>query len=240
MHGYDAKLPLEAVIGGAQERHANVHEYAAELVDRLQATYERIHTILHEVNVNRSEDEACARILKLEVGDSVYVFDSSTKIGENAKLKSRWMGPYTVIEKKSEVVYVINRDGQHDAVSVSRMKRAHATSSENESDASVDDEHQHEYQMELVNKELEQLKAVQQQLLLQQNQKQEQLTQLQKQRQEQKSETRARKQHAESIAHASHVASQVIENDNDIYVDREEIESMCACMFEYVHAASSF
>jgi hypothetical protein len=106
------------------------------------------------------------------------VYDYSTRVGEHKKLKTRWMGPYTVIEKKSDVVYVINKDGHHDSVSVSRMKRAHVD------DEAAENAHSgaaeaHDYQLQVIEKEIEQLKVLQQQLLVQQKQKEEQLKQKQ-------------------------------------------------------------
>ena len=68
-HGYDARLPIDEVLGAKEERTRDVHEYAAELVDSLQSVYKRITEILHEVNVSRNEDEATARVLKLKIGD---------------------------------------------------------------------------------------------------------------------------------------------------------------------------
>lgn len=221
-HGYDARLPIDEVLGpGAkEERTRDVHEYAAELVDSLQSVYKRITEILHEVNVSRNEDEATARVLKLKIGDKVWVYDPSTKENEYAKLKTRWTGPHTIMERKSDVVYVVEKDGKQDAVNVARMKRAHV---ENEK-KSDDEDKQRQHQLTLIEKEVQSLKEIQQQLLTQQHRKEKQMNEM--------------KQHAAHIAKTVAAADKQQDNDDgDVELteqENDELSAMCMEMFTYV------
>ena len=77
-HGYDARLPIDEVLGNRGEHYGGIHQYAVELVERLQQVHRRVKEILEEVNNQRKEDELLSKILNLQVGDQVWMHDPST------------------------------------------------------------------------------------------------------------------------------------------------------------------
>lgn len=219
-HGFDARLPVHEILGTRNQPDPDVHLYAADMVDRLRTTYTRVTDILTEINKERSTEEYMARIIKFKIGDNVWVYDYATKKDENAKLKTRWTGPFKIIERKSEVVYVIDRNGKPDAVNVVRMKTAMIE----EKDAVPESEdEQKQYQLEKIEKEMEHLQRLQEEILTRQRQKQSQ---------------------ADDMRRAAHIARQIIDNDkahddneqsvND-GVDDNVVEAMVMEMYSYAH-----
>jgi hypothetical protein len=220
-HGYDARLPLDEILGSRHEIKHDVHQFAADAVDRLQMTYARITSIMEEINAERKTDAELAAKLQFKIGEEVWLYEHATKKGENAKLKTRWLGPYKVIEKKSDVVYVIEREGQAYSVNIARLKRAHK---QDRQQLPEDAEESRQRQLQLIEEELRHLSDVQQQLLAQQKQKQQQ---------------------RDNIMSAAHVAKQAVtaDNENDestsasamTTAEESLVESMCAEMYAYAH-----
>jgi transposase InsO family protein len=229
-HGYDARLPLDELLGTKDSEHTDVHQFAADAVERLHMTYARITSIMQEINAERQEDSELARKLQLSVGDDVWLYEHATKKGENAKLKTRWLGPYKILEKKSDVVFVIDREGQAYSVNVARLKKANKRQQQQLPET---EKERQQYQLQLIEDELKHLATVQQQLLAQQKQKQHQ-----KQR----------------ILAATHVAKRVIASDSKddesssssssssafTTADEHVIEQMCMIMCTYEHNTAAW
>ena len=74
-HGYDARLPIDEILGNQNEMYDNVHHYAKELVEKLRQVHTRVKEILEEVNKQRKEDELLGKILKLKIGEEVWMYD---------------------------------------------------------------------------------------------------------------------------------------------------------------------
>ena len=222
-HGYDARLPLDEVLGSRHEVKQDVHQFAAEAVERLQMTYARIRSIMEEINAGREEQDM-AKKMQFKVGDEVWMYEHGTKKGENAKLKTRWLGPYKILEKKSDVVYVIAKEGQAYSINVARLKR---TRQEEEKTLPQNEQDRRRLQLETIEQELEHLSRVQQQLLTQQARKQQQ---------------------RDEIKRAAHIAKQIVaedegdeETDRQTSVTHEEesvIEQMCMEMYSFTHCTS--
>ena len=217
-HGYDARLPIDSIISRESDEYTDVHEYAASVVDKLHGVYDRVRTILKEVNENRSENEAISRILQLQIGDEVYMYDPTTSVGESGKLKVRWTGPYTVLSKQSAVVYVINKDGKSYSVNIDRLKKAKNDNNNNNNDS---DSHKDNVKMQLQQLEssLHQLNDTQQLIL---------------QRQQMIEVERERLQQQQRDATAVAIA-EVERDDDDHQRDEDEIAQVAASTITYLH-----
>jgi len=56
------------------------------------------------------------------VGDKVLLYDETMRRGRSKKLDSLWAGPYTVIQKNSEVNYTIKMGRKTLLTHVNRLK----------------------------------------------------------------------------------------------------------------------
>ena len=45
-HGYDARLPIDEILGNQSEMYGNVHHYAKELVEKLRQVHTRVKEII--------------------------------------------------------------------------------------------------------------------------------------------------------------------------------------------------
>ena len=158
-HGYDARLPIDTVINTKSDEYNDIHQYAVALVEKLQLTQRRVREILKEINHQRKESEMLAQRLNIQVGERVMMYDPTTTPGESSKLKVRWQGPYTVLERPTPVTYIINQNGQRYTAHVERLKRYIANNDDN------NDNDSYTAQLEKLNNELEMIKQTQQTLL---------------------------------------------------------------------------
>ncbi len=159
-HGRDARLPVDVVTGRRPEPSVDVGAYATEVAQRLHDTHTRVTEILKQVNEERRSVNGGEQWLQLSVGDEVYLHDPTTEVGKSRKLTRRWTGPYTVLEKKSEVNYVITRGGNNQLVHVERLKRR----------PGVSEEEEWREELLVANQELQAITEAQEQLLLKQKQ----------------------------------------------------------------------
>ena len=151
-HGYDAQLPIDLLVDTQTDRQSNIHHYAYELVNKLKQVHQRVKDILLEVNKERNNDILLAKVLNIKIGDYVYIYDPSTRVGESSKLKVRWIGPYRVISQVSQTVYVIDRDGKSDSINIERLKKQ----TEINNDTTTFN-HQHQSQMQQIEASINEL-----------------------------------------------------------------------------------
>ena len=119
-HGRQARGLADIAVSQDLHQKHDVPSYAKELVEKLREVHERVREILTQVNEGREEDKD--EVQKYLVGDKVLLFQPQTKRGLSRKLVRRWTGPYTVIEKHSNVTYTIGRDGVTQKVNLHRLR----------------------------------------------------------------------------------------------------------------------
>jgi hypothetical protein len=83
--------------------------------------------------------------------------DNTTKVGQSRKLTKRWKGPYTVIERNSDVTYTIMNEHGSQLVTLHRLKMA--------TDAEKNNYHQHEQDLFMAEDELTSINETIQHLL---------------------------------------------------------------------------
>ena len=110
MFGREVALPTDLLLGSFpdQKHRSSDLPYLHEVKEKLK----EIHEIARE-NLEKSFDrqkrlyDHHANAHSYNVGDSVFLFDPTKKKGISPKLQSRWVGPYLVVGKLSDLLYKI-------------------------------------------------------------------------------------------------------------------------------------
>jgi hypothetical protein len=99
----------------------------ADYVEELEEVLHQTHTIARGNLHNAQARQKRTYDMRLhnhayDVGDLVYMIDSSTKIGQSKKLCKPWIGPYVVEEKLSSILYRIRDCKKSKVVHHDRLK----------------------------------------------------------------------------------------------------------------------
>ena len=135
-------------------------------------------------------------------------------------MKTRWTGPYKVLEKKSSVVYVIERNGQAYSVNVTRLKRAYIN---NENNDNIEGEKNKQMQIEQLQEEIEYIQQLHRQLIERNQLKQIEIEQL-----------KYNVDQASSVAKTT-LHEDASEDDNINHEDDEKVSIMSAVMMNYLY-----
>ncbi len=132
-YGRDAKLPIDYIVTTTTSSEDvgsdNVQEYASAMIKRLKDVHQRVTDILNSINEDREKDLQNKTITDIVVGDQVWLYNQKGEIGKSRKLIRRWLGPYIVVEQKSPVNYLIEKDDKRQVVHVNRLKKAYTDDS---------------------------------------------------------------------------------------------------------------
>lgn len=120
-HGRQARGLSEVATSVDLQHKHDMPTYAKELVEKLKEVHDRVREILVQVNEEREEEKNEVEVY--EAGDKVLLYQPQTKKGLSRKLVRRWTGPYTVVEKHSNVTYTISKDGRAQKVNIHRLRR---------------------------------------------------------------------------------------------------------------------
>ena len=133
MFGREVTLPIDLLLGSFpdQKHRSSDLPYLHELKEKLK----EIHEIARE-NLEKSCDrqkrlyDHRANAHSYNVGDSVFLFDPTKKKDISPKLQSRWVGPYLVVGKLSDLLYKIQLSPQSKIKIVhhDRLKLGHSKS----------------------------------------------------------------------------------------------------------------
>ena len=98
MFGREILQPVDVMLGVVDMQESKV---PADYVEELEEVLHQIHTIARENLHNAQARQKRTYDMRLhshacDVGDLVYMIDSSTKIGQSKKLRKPWIGPYVV------------------------------------------------------------------------------------------------------------------------------------------------
>ncbi|XP_056017317.1 uncharacterized protein LOC130053777 [Ostrea edulis] len=116
MLGREILQPVDIMMGVGEKQETKV---PADYVEELEEVLSQVLTIARENLQSARENLQSAQIRQTRtydmrlhnhaynVGDLVYMIDSSTKIGQLKKLRKPWIGPYVVEDKLSSVLHRI-------------------------------------------------------------------------------------------------------------------------------------
>jgi hypothetical protein len=126
-YGRELKLPLDTIVQ-AKEWYKDGEDFLSRLLQRTSFAQDLARARLLERKVDLEEKQEDPNIrLDYKLGDKVFVFIPDTKVKLKNKLRSRWQGPFSVVERTSPVNYRVMRKVEKDImdyrlVNVRRMK----------------------------------------------------------------------------------------------------------------------
>ena len=110
MLGREVLEPTDLMLGTVDQhlRQETPVEYVKKLEDRLKRVHKQARDTLLSAQ-RRQKKDYDLKVLerKYNVGDLVYLINSSSKVGQSNKLKPIWKGPYLVIKVISPVLFRI-------------------------------------------------------------------------------------------------------------------------------------
>ena len=135
-YGRTARLPLDVLIHKPGPKYKDVDNYHQEVAERLHLSHQQARVNAAEARRAQAKYYNCrAKKRDFRCGDKVYITNEAknakrkTGTDEHGNVDSRkfrpaWIGPYTIIERKGEVVYVVKNDssGKVAIVHEDRMK----------------------------------------------------------------------------------------------------------------------
>ena len=112
--GRSPSLPIDIMLGRlpSSDGEKDVADYVKEVASLLKGAYDKVrHNIdeAHKANKRRHDDKESSRIFS--IGDLVWLHVPAIKQGRTKKFSRLWKGPYTVIDKTSDVNYKIQLVG---------------------------------------------------------------------------------------------------------------------------------
>ncbi|KAL6419715.1 hypothetical protein ACFW04_013679 [Cataglyphis niger] len=128
IHGHQVELPTSLM--KLPKPTYNYGDYAQELKERLRATnqFAKEHIKEEKIKAKKQYDKNTKEV-KFKVGDKVLMYDKTLRRGRFKKLESLWTGPYTIIQKNSDVNYTIKKGRKTMRMHTNRCAHAasHAT-----------------------------------------------------------------------------------------------------------------
>ena len=108
LHGRDPILPIDEISKPKTIKYDCDQNYVSEMMLRLQDTFNKVKENLQtSAELRAIQYNKNTKIKRFNLGDLVYLHDSSNQVGISKKLTKPWVGPYRVVEIKGEVNYRI-------------------------------------------------------------------------------------------------------------------------------------
>ena len=125
MLGREVLEPIDLMLGTVDQhlRQETPVEYVKKLEERLKRVHKQARDTLLSAQ-RRQKKDYDLKVLerKYNVGDLVYLINSSSKVGQSNKLKPIWNGPYLVIKVISPVLFRIKGRKREVVVHHDRLK----------------------------------------------------------------------------------------------------------------------
>ncbi len=111
--GREVNLPMTAVIGmpvSEPTTESSVDDYVLNLQNSLTRAHDLARQALKKQATYRKRHyDVKAKQRTLNVGQAVWLYDPSLKVGVSSKLTSKWKGPYLVVRKIDDMMYLVKR-----------------------------------------------------------------------------------------------------------------------------------
>ena len=110
--GREMRIPLDVMMGGAQDNECSYTEFVADLQDNFEAAYRSVRQNL-KISQRRQKD-AYDKGVKHTVyhpGDLVLRYTPQVKPGEARKFHRQWQGPFEIVKQVTEVTYLVKKVG---------------------------------------------------------------------------------------------------------------------------------
>ena len=128
MLGRETTCPLDIVYAMPSSIKAvPVNRWVWELQDRLETAHAQVRQNTGE-SMKRQKRHHDGRLSfeTFDTGEKVYVFFPVKRVGCSSKLTSYWKGPFTILDKLSDVTYKVNcgKGGLEQVIHCDRIKKA--------------------------------------------------------------------------------------------------------------------
>ena len=112
--GREMRLPLDVMMGDANEIESNYTLFVVDLREKLVQAHQDVREKL-KVAQRRQKDafDKGVKYTVYQLGDLVLRFSSELKPGEPNKFHRNWDGPYEIVERVSEVTYRLQSIDRH-------------------------------------------------------------------------------------------------------------------------------
>jgi hypothetical protein len=128
MHGREARVPFDLLRSGKDwDLPKSVEEYRVEMSRALDDAWASARRNMEEVDRKQQWNTEPARhnvnVPQYELGEQMSILRKRAQRLTHKVAKAVWYGPYTIVRKVSDDVYVLNVDGKEDLVHADRLKR---------------------------------------------------------------------------------------------------------------------
>lgn len=110
IYGTDPSMPSDYVLGADEPEYTGMKEYNQRLVQRLRLAWkaaEESNAAAQAEHRERHNRRPGRGFVAYETNDLVYVFSPVKPMGLSRKLLRQWSGPYRVVDKSKEFVYLV-------------------------------------------------------------------------------------------------------------------------------------
>jgi len=129
MHGWEAKLPYELLLEQrGQSEYKSVNRYVEELLTAVNDCWVAAAEEMSEGDRRKHWSPSTTPkrknpVPRFEPEQRVWVSKPFQSPGESKATKRLWYGPYMIVKRISDLVYVVAREGYEDEIHVDRIKR---------------------------------------------------------------------------------------------------------------------
>lgn len=114
MLGRNITLPLEAVIPRPEKSDDQDAPTIEEYIETLQDNLGKSHTLARthlkrNVEYQKRHYDLKAKKREFKIGQPVWLYDASRKVGVCHKLTSKWKGPFLVMKRLDDLTYLVKR-----------------------------------------------------------------------------------------------------------------------------------
>lgn len=117
MFGHEIRLPIDLLFGQPEresEEQMYGSQYANELRDKLDEVHEFARSRMKIASdAMKRKYDIKSNLREFSVGEAVWLFDPTRKVGLNPKLQRPWKGPFKVIEKINDILYAVQQSPRH-------------------------------------------------------------------------------------------------------------------------------
>ena len=109
VHGRDARLPTDVLLGNQEDLEEDVHRYGLTLTRRIKDAYDTARVCQEKSDsVRKKAYDAAHHPVDFEEGSLVLLHSSARKPGISPKLSKQYDGPYRVVQRMSDVTYKLS------------------------------------------------------------------------------------------------------------------------------------
>ena len=122
--GREARLPIDIIVPTPHQRYETVEEHVQDVLRRFHLMFSKIKE-KNEAIYRRNAKLYSGKIHDYKMGDRVFYYTGRRVKGKPTKLTFGWLGPYKLVRKISDVIWVLEpvlTEGDEVSVHVTRIR----------------------------------------------------------------------------------------------------------------------